>query len=74
MPIDKALVPAYIRLQGNVFASSKAAAKRAAISVNGSPPVGPENHRPGTLGYFYHYHARNRVGAGNGGGHIFYMA
>jgi RHS repeat-associated protein len=70
MPISKKNAAPYIRAQGNVFASSQIAAKSLAASINGSPPVGPEIHGGG-VGYFWHYHARKRVGAGQNGGHIF---
>ena len=72
MPIPKAAAIAYVRSGGDVFASSSVSARRLAIAINGSPAVGPEKHGSG-LGYFYHYHARKRIGAGRGGGHIFYL-
>jgi len=72
MPIPKTAAAVYVRGGGDVFASSSASARRLAISINGYPPVGPERHGS-SLGYFYHYHARKRVGAGRGGGHIFYL-
>ena len=72
MPIPKTAAAAYVRNGGDVFASSNASARRLAILINGNPPVGPEKHGS-SLGYFYHYHARNRVGAGKGGEHIFYL-
>lgn len=72
MSINKNLIPSYIRAQGDVFAGSQSAARKAAISVNDSPPVGPEISG-NSAGYFYHYHARKRVGTGNGGGHLFFI-
>ena len=72
MPISKMLAATYVRCGGDIFASSSASARRLAITINGSPPVGPERHGT-TLGYFYHYHARKRLGAGAGGGHIFFL-
>ena len=72
MPISKSKAISYIRKEGNVFANTKSAARRLAIAVNGSPPVGPERHKS-DRGYFFHYHSRKRLGAGNGGGHIFYL-
>jgi hypothetical protein len=66
MPIPAVAAAAYVRAGGDVFASSKAAARRLAIAVNGGTPVGPEIH--GGIGYFWHYHARRRIG-----GHIFYL-
>lgn len=63
MPISKKNASSYIRAQGNIFASSQIAVKSLAANVNGSPPVGPEIHGRG-IGYFLHYHARKRIGAG----------
>ena len=73
MPISRELGAAYVRNEGNVFANTDRAARRLAIAINGAPPVGPEIHGDGGLGFFRHYHARNRIGAGNGGGHVFYI-
>lgn len=41
MPIPQKAAIAYVRIGGDVFASSNAAARRLAIAINGYPPVGP---------------------------------
>ncbi len=72
MSILKSVAITYVRSGGDVFASSKSAARKLAAAINGGTPVGPEISGKGP-GYFWHYHARKRVGAGSGGGHIFYI-
>lgn len=72
MSISQVDAARYVRREGDVFSRSKDSARRLAININGAPPVGPERHGT-TKGYFYHYHARKRIGAGRGGGHIFYL-
>jgi hypothetical protein len=60
----------YVRLGGDVFASSRTNAKRLATAAGfGSPAAGPEISNLPENGFWRHYHTGDRLG-----GHVFYVS
>lgn len=69
IPLSFRQAIAYVRTEGNVFASTKNNAYKLAVAAGGGHPE--RDHAHGGIGYWRHYHA-TRSGK-RIGGHIFYV-